>query len=202
MQPSVALDRLKELDGVGADIDAGAELGKLGRLLIDPHLETLKAQRDSSRQPAEARADNGNVARSCHLMLPPRDDGMEGWISPYYPAKRTSRSAAPFDPYVSLPGLRREAAHGMKRLPEGLSACRRTPIFTEETIPAGLLKDHEMKAGVWGVIHVVSGTLRYVVPSHGEESILSPGVDGIVVPETPHHIAAPGSVSFYVEFWR
>ena len=90
----------------------------------------------------------------------------------------------------------------MSTLPKGLSAYKRTATLTESTIPAGLLNDHETKAAVWGVIHVVSGALRYVVPSRGEDSILSPDKASIVVPETPHHVAPVGPVSFYVEFWR
>ena len=90
----------------------------------------------------------------------------------------------------------------MSTLPEGLSATHRTATFTEETIPAGLLKDHTTKAGVWGVINVVSGQLRYVVPSHGKDTVLRPGKVGIVEPEIPHHVASMGPVSFFVEFWR
>ena len=60
-------DGVKELDGVGADVDAGAELGELGRLLVDLHFEALPAERDGRRQSAEAGSDNGNAARFSHL---------------------------------------------------------------------------------------------------------------------------------------
>ena len=90
----------------------------------------------------------------------------------------------------------------MQSLPEGLQAYRSTPVFTETTVPAGLLKDHETKAGVWGVIHVVSGQLRYRIPSLGEDTVLSPEQDGIVIPQTPHSVAPLGAVEFYVAFWR
>src|SRR6476620_11820432 len=62
-------DGVKELDGVGTDVDAGAELGELGRLFVDLHFEALAAQRDGRGQPAEARSDNGNAPRVSHLML-------------------------------------------------------------------------------------------------------------------------------------
>ena len=90
----------------------------------------------------------------------------------------------------------------MDQLPEGLSAYRRTATFTETTIPAGLLKDHETAAGVWAVIHVESGQLRYVVPSGGDDFVLDSETLGFVVPETLHHVAPLGPVSFFVEFWR
>ena len=34
--------------------------------------------------------------------------------------------------------------------PDGLVALRRTPDFTEATIPKGLQRDHNTKVGVWG----------------------------------------------------
>ena len=90
----------------------------------------------------------------------------------------------------------------MSELPAGVVAYRRTPEFTEATVPAGLLKDHATKAGVWGVIHVTAGRLRYVVPSRGHEEVLTPGRNGLVTPEVPHHVAPDGAVRFFVEFWR
>lgn len=90
----------------------------------------------------------------------------------------------------------------MDILPKNLTAYKRTPTFTEDTIPAGLLRDHQTKAGVWGVIHVEVGELRYVIPSWDEEYILTPDQNGIVSPGVLHHVASVGTVQFYVEFWR
>ncbi|MBT3307566.1 MAG: DUF1971 domain-containing protein, partial [Alphaproteobacteria bacterium] len=50
-----------------------------------------------------------------------------------------------------------------KTLPSPLKAYRRTPVFTEDTIPKGLRNEHSTKPGVWGVIHVMSGTLLYTI---------------------------------------
>ncbi|MGA8400627.1 MAG: DUF1971 domain-containing protein, partial [Stellaceae bacterium] len=36
-------------------------------------------------------------------------------------------------------------------LPPGLVAYRRTPIFTETTLPNGLRHRHRTKAGVWAL---------------------------------------------------
>src|SRR5262249_28141833 len=65
-------DGLKELDGVGADVDAGAELGEFSRLLVDLHLEPLPAQRDSGCQSAKARSDDGYATCVRHRA---RSDG-------------------------------------------------------------------------------------------------------------------------------
>ena len=45
----------------------------------------------------------------------------------------------------------------MKNLPPEVKPYRRTPEFTESTIPAGLLKGHTTKPGVWAMIHVLEG---------------------------------------------
>lgn len=90
----------------------------------------------------------------------------------------------------------------MKELPSGLSPYKRTPVFDETSVPAGLLKDHKTKAGVWGVINVTSGTLRYTIPSQNEVVDLHAGVKGIVEPDVLHHVTPMGAVKFSVEFWR
>lgn len=87
-------------------------------------------------------------------------------------------------------------------LPKGLAPYNQTPEFSEETVPAALLKDHNTKAGVWGLIHVKSGTLEYTIPSRGETMTLTPGTPGVVEPQVMHHIAPKGPVRFFVEFWR
>jgi tellurite resistance-related uncharacterized protein len=92
------------------------------------------------------------------------------------------------------------------QLPEGLESYKRTPTFTEASVPAGLLKDHSTKDGTWGVIHVEEGSLRYVVTDPrraGTERILTPdSAPGILEPTIRHHVEALGAVRFYVEFLR
>lgn len=90
----------------------------------------------------------------------------------------------------------------MKSLPDGLTPYSRSSTFTEESIPANLLADHKTKAGVWGVITVLSGRLIYTIPSDAEEIVLDPDNFGVVEPTKPHHVGADGPVSFYVEFYR
>lgn len=88
-------------------------------------------------------------------------------------------------------------------LPAGHALYKRTPVFEQDDIPAGLRRDHATKPGVWGVIRVLAGQLRYVVePPLASERLLAPGVDGIVVPEVRHRVEAEGAVRFYVEFHR
>lgn len=87
-------------------------------------------------------------------------------------------------------------------IPEGLSAYNRTPVFTEQTVPKALLADHNTKTGVWGLIQVESGKLRYTIPGRKLEQELTPGAPGVVKPEELHHVTPLGPVRFFVEFWR
>ena len=91
----------------------------------------------------------------------------------------------------------------MKSLPEQMRPYRRTPEFTERSVPAALLRRHDTKAGVWGRIHVLEGELLYrILEPAIEEHLLSPGRDGVVEPEVPHEVAPRGRVRFFVEFLR
>ncbi|MGK4004000.1 DUF3565 domain-containing protein [Sorangium sp. So ce1036] len=88
-------------------------------------------------------------------------------------------------------------------VPDGLVAYKRTPEFDEGTIPDGLRKNHATRAGVWGVIHVLSGRLRYRIDGlDGRELLLDPETRGIVLPEVLHHVDPEGPVRFFVEFHR
>lgn len=90
----------------------------------------------------------------------------------------------------------------MKTLPENLASHRRPPTLTEQTVTAGLLKDHQTKSGVWRVIRVESGRLNYVISSRGQTSELLAGCNGGVEPEILHHVTPNGPVRFHVEFFR
>jgi tellurite methyltransferase len=88
-------------------------------------------------------------------------------------------------------------------LPAGHAPYKRTPDFDQRSIPDGLRKDHSTKPGVWGVIHVLAGRLRYIVePPLACERLLEPGALGIVVPEVLHRVVPEGEVRFFVEFHR
>ena len=91
----------------------------------------------------------------------------------------------------------------MKSLPSDVIAYKRTPTFTQHTVPAGLLRAHTTKAGVWGRIVVASGQLRYRIQGDEPgEHVLAPGHDGIVEPQVPHDVTPIGDVEFHVEFLK
>lgn len=93
-----------------------------------------------------------------------------------------------------------------RSLPPTVAPYKRTAEFTEATVPAGLLKAHSTKAGVWGLIHVLEGELVYRITDPGRAastSVLTPsGPPGVVEPGVLHEVEPKGPVRFYVEFHR
>ncbi|MDQ7057767.1 MAG: DUF3565 domain-containing protein [Ghiorsea sp.] len=84
--------------------------------------------------------------------------------------------------------------------PKGLKEYKRTPTFTQDTIPKGLLKHHTTKMGIWGKIHVLQGKLLYS-PEGQASMVIGVGEESNVVPEMLHCVAAEGLVQFYVAFY-
>lgn len=91
----------------------------------------------------------------------------------------------------------------MKSLPPNARPYRRTPEFTEQTLPAGLRRAHHTKAGAWGRIVVLEGRLMYrILQGPMEEVELDPDNAGVIEPEVEHEVEPLGKVRFYVEFYR
>ena len=91
-------------------------------------------------------------------------------------------------------------------LPPDVQVYKRTAEFTEATVPAGLLRDHETKPGVWALIHVLEGRLAYRVTDPrrpASETVLTPSSGpGVIEPTIRHAVEPLGPVRFYVEFYR
>jgi tellurite resistance-related uncharacterized protein len=91
-------------------------------------------------------------------------------------------------------------------LPPKLQPYRRTPEFTEATVPPALLKAHTTKDGTWALIHVLEGRLRYRIEDPrrlAAETILTPETaPGVVEPTILHSVEPLGAVRFFVEFHR
>ena len=91
----------------------------------------------------------------------------------------------------------------MKPLPPKAVSYQRTREFTQSTVPAGLLRRHTTKPGVWGCIQVLEGSLRYrILEPTLEEHVLTQEQPGVVEPEVPHEVEPLGPVRFFVEFLR
>jgi tellurite resistance-related uncharacterized protein len=81
------------------------------------------------------------------------------------------------------------------------SPYKRTPVFDENTLPGGLRKEHRTKLGVWGVIRVLEGRVRYRVLDPVAETILDPENPGLVLPDQPHCVEPLGQMRMQVEFY-
>ena len=78
---------------------------------------------------------------------------------------------------------------------------RVTPVFDEDTLPQALRNAHNTKAGVWGLIRVLEGELRYVIADPAAEQILRPGRPGLVSPQQLHFVEPLGPMRIQVEFY-
>jgi tellurite methyltransferase len=85
--------------------------------------------------------------------------------------------------------------------PEGIAEYKRTRTFTENTVPAGLLRDHQTRSGVWAQIVVESGTLRLAVTPHTKLT-LTAGQHAWSAPAQTHAVEPVGDVRFHVRFCR
>lgn len=87
-------------------------------------------------------------------------------------------------------------------MPADCVPYRRTATFTQDTIPAGLLRAHS--SGIWALIHVMEGKLLYRVGGpRSSERIIGPGDrPGLIEPHRLHEVAPLGPVRFYLEFHR
>ena len=91
----------------------------------------------------------------------------------------------------------------MKQLPSNVTAYKKTPEFDQDSVPAGLLHEHQTKAAVWGKIVILEGQLQYTI-NQPELEVMVLDVDryGVVEPTVPHEVKPLGQVRFYVEFYK
>lgn len=88
-------------------------------------------------------------------------------------------------------------------LPDGLELTRTTAVFDESTVPAGLLRAHQVATRVWGRLVVREGETGFVFEDEPEVvRRLRAGESVVIPPERPHHVHLVGPVRFVVEFYR
>lgn len=118
-------------------------------------------------------------------------------------------------PFINRPWVLTEAGRNSKlgevlhcvrcdqlELPDNLNAYKKTPEFTEASIPKGFERNHSTKNGTWGVINVLEGTLIYkITDSIQMEMEIQQNEQGIIPPCMLHNVTPNGKVKFYVEFY-
>lgn len=90
------------------------------------------------------------------------------------------------------------------KLPPGLAYYKCTAVFTRDNVPAALLGTHKTKTGVWGLLCVRRGRVRYCLDGFmPETSVVEPGGTVAIEPEVPHHVELLDADSaFQIEFHR
>lgn len=78
---------------------------------------------------------------------------------------------------------------------------RSTPVFDQDSLPVALRKAHCTKEGVWGIIRVFAGQLRYTIEATGQEFLLAQDRPGLVRPQELHHVTPIGAVAMRVDFY-
>ena len=76
-----------------------------------------------------------------------------------------------------------------------------TPVFDAKTLPTAFRKAHQTKAGVWGRLDVLSGSVRYVIEGNNAQCILQAGDYIIIRPQQLHHVEPIGSMQMQVSFY-
>ncbi|PCG13149.1 DUF1971 domain-containing protein [Sphingomonas adhaesiva] len=79
---------------------------------------------------------------------------------------------------------------------------RSTPVFDEVTLPAALRGEHRTKAGVWGVLRVIEGSLKLRFPDPRLDKTLTPDNPGLILPEQPHFVEPIGRMRMQVDFYN
>jgi tellurite resistance-related uncharacterized protein len=88
-------------------------------------------------------------------------------------------------------------------LPGDAEAYRTIGPFDAETLPKGLRAEHSLKPGVWGLLELTEGTLRFVWddrPGGGEELVAPARI--VVPPEAVHHVEGEGPFTLTIAFYR
>ena len=78
---------------------------------------------------------------------------------------------------------------------------RSTPVFDERTLPDALRREHSTKAGVWGVVRVLEGTVRLTYLDPASEIVLDPATPGLLLPQQPHFVEPLGAMKMRVDFY-
>lgn len=78
---------------------------------------------------------------------------------------------------------------------------RSTPVFDETTLPAALRGEHRTKAGVWGVLRVIAGSVRLRFPEPGLDQVLTVDKPGLILPDQPHFVELLGPMRMQVDFY-
>jgi len=129
---------------------------------------------------------------------------MATYISPrpgFTPHPMTVHAAGHMVDLVDRAGRFRVSDDAVTTLAPEANPYKRTPVFDETTLPAGLRREHRTKRGVWGVIRVLEGRVRYRLLDGNSDTILDAEHPGLVLPDQPHFVEPLGPMRMQIEFY-
>lgn len=87
-----------------------------------------------------------------------------------------------------------------RMLPEPAQHYKSTPTFDQDSLPAGILRNHSLKRGTWGKLIVLNGEVTF---HEGQEQwVVTPQAAHVILPEVVHHLEVTGPVSLRVDFLK
>jgi tellurite resistance-related uncharacterized protein len=87
-------------------------------------------------------------------------------------------------------------------LPATATCYRKIGPFALGTVPKGLLREHRLKPGAWGIVKVIAGSIGFAWDdAAGGQHQLGAGSRMLVPPQVPHHLEPEGAVTLAIEFW-
>lgn len=87
-------------------------------------------------------------------------------------------------------------------MPDCLRPTRSTPVWTEETLPAGLRRSHRLGPGTWARIRVRTGRLRFTMATDPPTELeLVAGEEQAIPPELVHQVEPLGAVRLSLDFF-
>ena len=93
---------------------------------------------------------------------------------------------------------------GEQRMPAFVSRVGRTDLFTDKTVPADLLNENTTDNGMWALLRVQTGALKFCFSENDEKLVYSviPNEPRVIVAEQPYFIMVDKPVSFQLEYYR
>jgi tellurite methyltransferase len=86
-------------------------------------------------------------------------------------------------------------------LPAGLHVVRTIGPFDDETLPAGLRRDHRVAERIWAVLRVLGGTLRFTMATDpAVDRVLGSGDIHAIPPDVAHAVHPQGRCRVTIDF--
>ncbi len=91
----------------------------------------------------------------------------------------------------------------MPRIPRRFSAYKRTRVYTQNSMPASLLKVRSTAENTWAQVNIKSGALMYYItqPEHKGQYLLDVDRPGVITATHSHFFELIDKVSFFIEFY-